>query len=80
MRMSEPRSLSELSSAVISAMIRKMLNSSLAAAMLALNMLPMPVMTLPLQAKATTMVAISEGTTTFARNAMVRMMTSTPAR
>ncbi|MNW05866.1 hypothetical protein D3C71_2021820 [compost metagenome] len=80
MRMSEPRSLSELSSAVISAMIRKMLNSSLAATMLALKMLPMPVMALPLQAKATTMVAISEGTTTFARKAMVRMMTSTPAR
>ena len=80
MRMSEPRSLSAFSRAVISAMIRKMLNSSLAATMLALNMLPIPVMALPLQAKATTTVASIDGTTTLARKAMVKMMTSTPAR
>ena len=80
MRMSDPSALSEFSSAVISAMIRKMLNSSLAATMLALKMLPIPVMRLPLQAKATTTVASTDGTTTLARNAMVRMMTSTPAR
>ncbi len=80
MRMSERRSFSALSSAVISAITRKMLNSSLAAVKLALKTLSSAVTGLCVQANATRTVARMDGTTTLARMIMVTTITSTPSR
>ncbi|EWS63439.1 hypothetical protein Y695_03329 [Hydrogenophaga sp. T4] len=78
--MSDFSALSELSRAVIRAMTRKMLNSSLAATKLAPKMLPTASRGLPVQAKTTRKVATMEGTSTLARNIMVTMMQTTPIR
>jgi len=80
MRMSERRPFSALSSAVISAITRKMLKSSLAATKLAPKMLPMAETGLPDQAKATQKVATIDGTTTLARKIIVTTITATPSR
>ncbi len=68
------------SMAVTIAMIRKMLNSSLAAVRLALNIDDSPVMTLPENAQAVSRVAVTAGTTMFLRTAIVAKMTKMPAR
>ncbi|MGY4425720.1 hypothetical protein ACVWY2_008169 [Bradyrhizobium sp. JR6.1] len=80
MRMSERSTLSAFSSAVISAITRKMLNSSLAAVKLALKTLASAATGLCVQANATRSVAITDGTTTLARQIMVRTMTATPSK
>ena len=61
-------------------MIRKMLNSSLAAIRLALKIDESPVMKLPEKAHAVSMVAATAGTTMFLRIAIVARMTTMPAR
>lgn len=79
-RRSAPISRSAPSIAVTSAMIRKMLNSSLAATRLALKIDDRPVITLPENAHAVSIVAVTAGTTMFLRMAMVARMTTMPAR
>ncbi len=80
MRMSERSTLSAFNSAVISAMTRKILKSSLAAVKLALKILASAETGLCVQASATRNVAITDGTTTLARQIIVRTMVATPAR
>ena len=71
-RMSERSIFRAFSRAVISAITRKMLNSSLAAVKLALKMLPSAVTGLCVQASVTRNVATTDGTTTLARRIIVR--------
>src|ERR1700728_1814719 len=80
MRTSERNTLSALSNAVISAITRKMLNRSLAAVKLALKMLDSAETGLCVQVSVTRNVAITDGTTTFARQIIVSTMTATPSR
>jgi hypothetical protein len=80
MRRSAPTSRSAPSIAVTKAMIRKMLNSSLAATRLALKMAERPVITLPENAHAVSKVAATAGTTMFLRIAIVSRMTTMPPR
>ena len=77
---SERSDFSAFNSEVISAITRKMLNSSLAATKLALKMLPSALTGLWVQTRATAKVATIEGTTTLARRTMVSTTASTPAR
>src|SRR5437867_13094024 len=79
-RMSERNTFSAFNNAVISAITRKMLNSSLAAVKLALKMLATAETGLCVHANVTRNVAITDGTTTFARQIMVRTMMATPSR
>ncbi|MNT74303.1 hypothetical protein D3C72_2131110 [compost metagenome] len=80
MRMSERSVLSALSSAVMNAITRKILNSSLAATRLAENTPPSAETGLPVRAKTTRAVPTMEGTTTLARRIIVSTMTATPDR
>src|SRR5437867_2799268 len=79
-RMSERNTFSAFNNAVISAITRKMLNSSLAAVKLALKMLATAETGLCVHANVTRNVAITDGTTTFARQIMVRTIMATPSR
>ena len=74
MRMSDFISFSEFNKAVIKAMTRKMLKSSLAATKLAPKTLPTASSGFPVQARTTKKVATIEGTRTLARNIIVAMM------
>ena len=78
--LSAPISRSAPSIAVTSAMIRKMLNSSLAATRLALKIDDSPVTKLPENAHAVRNVAVTAGTTMFFRMAIVIRMTMMPPR
>ena len=78
--MSDRNDFRAFSRAVISAITRKMLNSSLAAVKLALNMLPSAVTGLCVHARVTRKVATTDGTTTLARKIIVSTTTATPAR
>lgn len=80
MRMSERNTLSAFNSAVMSAITRNMLKSSFAAVKLALKMLPSAAIGLCVQASATRKVATTDGTTTLARQIIVRTMMATPSR
>ena len=77
---SAPISRSAPSIAVTNAMIRKMLNSSLAATRLALKIDAKPVTRLPEKAQAVSNVAVTAGTTMFFLAAIVIRMTMMPAR
>src|SRR5207247_10303742 len=79
-RMSERNTFSAFNNAVISAITRKMLNSSLAAVKLEVKMLATAETGLCVHANVTRNVAITDGTTTFARQIMVRTMMATPSR
>src|ERR1700730_10967479 len=79
-RTSERSDFSAFSSEVISAITRKMLNSSLAATKLALKMLPNALTGLWVHTIATAKVAMMEGTTTLARRTIVSTTAITPAR
>jgi len=78
--MSERSVRNAFKSAVISAITRKMLNSSRAAVKLALNTLASAVTGLCDHASATRKVASIDGTTTLARIIMVTTITATPTR
>ncbi|CFL97065.1 Uncharacterised protein [Bordetella pertussis] len=80
MRTSEPSVLSALSRAVMNAMTRNMLKSSLAAMKLALNTAVTPLTMLPPKAMPTSNVPSRDGTTTLARKIIVITMTTTPSR
>ena len=77
---SAPISRRAPSIAVTSAMMRKMLNNSWAATRLALKIDDRPVMMLPENAHAVSIVAATAGTTMFLRIAIVIRMTTMPAR
>ena len=68
------------SSAVTSAMIKKIVNSSDAAVRLALKIAWIPVMALPVITQAVRSVASIAGMTTFLRATVIPMMRRTPAR
>ena len=76
---SERSAFKAFNSAVIRAITRKMLNSSLAATKLALKMLETAPTGLPVQASVTTKVATIEGSTTLARSTMVKTTATMPA-
>ena len=79
-RLSAPIDRRAPRSAVMSAMIRKMLNSSDAATRLALNTEESPVARLPVYAQAVKKVAATAGTTTFFRTIITPMITTMPIR
>ncbi len=80
MRISERSVFSALSSAVMKAITRKMLNSSLAATRLAEKIPPSADTGLPVSANTTRNVPRIDGTTTLARRIMVMTITATPTR
>src|SRR5690606_24378759 len=77
---SASKRFNEFNKAVIKVMTRKILKSSLAATKLAENILINPLIGLPVRAVTTKNVPITEGTTTFARNIIVIIITMTPSK
>lgn len=67
-------------SATIAAMMRKMLNSALAAVRLAVNMDPIPLTRLPVKTQVVSKVAMRHGTTRFSLKIMQTMIAIIPAR
>lgn len=62
------------------AMMRKMLNNSDAAVMLAMKMLTTPLMKLPVNSQVVRKVAATAGTTTFFLKIITTMMVAIPIR
>lgn len=60
--------------------MRKMLNSSAAAVILAMKMLTTPLMKLPVNSQVVRNVAATAGTTTFLRRIITRMIVAIPMR